>query len=125
MTIPTQSDIGLPLLELLSNGKLFHYDALEKKISLIFQLSDEEKSIKKSSGVERLLHNRIRWSLFYMEKAGLVNRPKRAHVKISEKGIEILKTNPQKINYQFLNDIKKSSGRNIFHEHNYKNPFFQ
>ena len=107
MVIPTQSDIGLPLLELLSNGKLIHHDKIEKKLFKIFQLNEEEQNVEKSSGNERLLHNRLRWSIFYLAKAGLVDRPRKAHVKITEEGQKILKLNPKKMNYTFLNTIPK------------------
>ncbi len=108
MVIPSQSEIGLPVLELLSEGKLLHYDKIEKKLAEILELTEDEQNEKKSSGNERLLHNRVRWSIFYLAKAGLVKRPKTAHAKISEKGARFLKTNPEKINYSILNNLSKS-----------------
>ena len=109
MAIPSQSDIGLPLLEVLSNGKLIHYKKIEKKLSKIFGLGEKEENMVKSSGHERLVLNRIRWSIFYLGKAGLVDRPKMAHVQISEEGKKVLKSKPKKVNYAFLNTIPKFS----------------
>lgn len=109
MTIPSQSDIGKPLIELLSNNKIIHYDKIEKKLIKYFELTDEEKNTQKQSGHETILHNRIRWSVFYLEKAGLISRPKKGYAKITPYGMNILKTNPVKINYKFLNTLTKFS----------------
>ena len=107
MTIPAQSDIGLPIIKLLADGQVLHYDELEEKLAQIFQLTSEEKNTTKRSGNEHILHNRIRWSVFYLEKAGLVSRPRSAHVEISAHGRKILKTSPSKLNYGFLKTLPR------------------
>ena len=72
MSIPSQSQLGLPVLELLATGKIYHTDQLENKLQKKFRLTTEEQELQKSSGNERLFRNRIRWALFYLKKAGLI-----------------------------------------------------
>lgn len=99
MGIPSQLEIGLPILELLSDGKILDYNKMEKKLVKIFELTKDEQNTMKPSGLEHLFHNRIRWSIFFLGKKGLVDRPKMGSAKISEKGLKFLKTNPKKIKY--------------------------
>ena len=72
MSIPIQKKITLPILDLLKDGKSLHVDKIEKKLADDFKLNREEKHLKKSSGNEGLFHNRIRWAVFYLRKAGLI-----------------------------------------------------
>lgn len=107
MVLPTQSEIGMPILKYLLNKKIVHYDKIEADLAIQFNLDNEEMEQTKTSGSEHLFHNRIRWSIFYMYKAGLIEKPKKGHAKISLVGKEILDKNPLKIDYSFLNTIPK------------------
>lgn len=54
------------------------------------------------SGLEPMFDNRVHWAKTYLKKAGLLDNSKRAHLKITQRGIDVLKTNPPLINVGFL-----------------------
>lgn len=103
MALPKQIEISLPLLELLKDRKVHHVEELAKRLEDHFGLSEEERSLQKSSGGEGLFHNRIRWSNFYLRKAGLIESAKgTGNSKITLEGLALLKENPKIIDVDVL-----------------------
>lgn len=49
--------------------------------------------------------NRVRWAAFYLRKAGLLERTGRGKIRISERGHEVLKTKPGRIDVRFLKNF--------------------
>ena len=54
------------------------------------------------SGTQTTFVNRCHWAATYMTKAGLLDRPKRAHIAITQRGIDLLATKPDKVNIAAL-----------------------
>ena len=103
MAIPDFETIMLPLLKIVSDGKEWSMRELEKVLMEKFNLSDEEKHhLKSSSKHETLFQNRMRWARFYLKKAGLLVDPRRGFTKIIERGLEVVKKNPDKIDIEYL-----------------------
>lgn len=102
MTIPSQWQISVPLLTMLKDTKIHHVDEITDHLAIFFKLSEDEKKLQKSSGHEGLFHNRIRWSNFYLKRAGLVELPKSGCSKITERGIKIIMQKPKLIDQHFL-----------------------
>ena len=100
--IPTYEKIMLPLLKYLEDGNEHGISEIHDYLALKFNLSEEEERELLPSGQQPIFRNRIGWASTYMKKAGLLISPKRAHLKISEKGIELLKENPPEITAKFL-----------------------
>jgi restriction system protein len=57
------------------------------------------------SGKQRLLHNRIHWAKFYMNKAGLIDIPSRGRFCASAAGRNFLEQNPDRINVEALKNF--------------------
>ncbi|HDZ62399.1 MAG TPA: restriction endonuclease [Nitrospirae bacterium] len=102
MMIPKYEEIMLPLLKYLSDGKEHGLSETHDALAEQFKLTNEELRELLPSGKQTVFRNRVGWARTYMKKAGLLISPKRAHFKISEKGIELLKENPTEINSKFL-----------------------
>lgn len=100
--IPKYHEIMLPLLKYLSDGKEHGLNETHDALAEQFKLSDTELRELLPSGKQTIFRNRVGWARTYMKKAGLVISTKRAHFKISERGIELLKEKPSKIDAQFL-----------------------
>ena len=103
MAIPNHNEIGKHLLNLLKDKKEHKISKMDKQLAHHFELSDEEKLMEKSSGHETLFLNRIRWSNFYLLKAGLVKSTQRGYTMITAEGIKTLKLNPKIIDTKYLN----------------------
>ncbi|MCP3682892.1 MAG: restriction endonuclease [bacterium] len=102
MTIPDYQSLMLPLLKFLSDEQEHKTREAVEKLSDEFNLSEDERKELLPSGQQPIIDNRVGWARTYMLKAGLLEAPKRGYIKISEKGKEILKQNPERINVKFL-----------------------
>jgi restriction system protein len=101
MTIPDYQTLMLPLLKLLEDGEEHTIRDCVEKLAEQFQLTAEERHQLTRSGVP-LFENRISWARTYLKKAGLLEAPRRAMVRITERGKEILAQNPERIDIKFL-----------------------
>ncbi len=105
--IPDFQTIMLPLLEFLEDKVEHNLQELIKKISDKFELNEEERKELLPSGNQAIINNRVGWARTYLKKAGLLESPKRANFIITDKGLEILKSKPDKINIAFLKKLPK------------------
>lgn len=100
--IPDYQSLMLPLLKIVSDGREHKYRDLIEELAVEFQLTDEERKELLASGTQAIFDNRVGWAKTYLKKAGLIDSPKRAMVVITDLGLDILKTNPEKIDAKFL-----------------------
>jgi len=100
--IPTYEEIMLPLLKDISDGMEHSLSEVHDKLALHFELDEEELRTRLPSGTQPVFRNRVGWARTYMKKALLIESTKRAHFKITQRGIELLKENPSVINAKFL-----------------------
>ena len=107
MSVPDYQSIMLPLLEFLSDGKVYSTRELIEGLSEKFKLNNDDRKELLPSGQQPIFDNRVGWARTYMKKAGLILSDKRGTQKISPKGIEILKKKPGKINIEFLEQFSE------------------
>ncbi len=105
--IPDYQTIMLPVLELLRDKQEHKLQELITKISDSFNLSENERKELLPSGNQAVINNRVGWARTYLKKAGLIESPKRASFIITEKGLEILNTQPEKIDINLLRKLPK------------------
>jgi restriction system protein len=67
-----------------------------------FDLSDAEESELIASGRQAKWTNRVAWAITHLYQAGLLARPERGRVAITETGLALLATNPEKISMKVL-----------------------
>lgn len=102
MQIPDYQTIMLPLLEVLSDGRIYTTRELIEALSAKFNLGDEERKELLPSGQQPIFDNRVGWARTYLKKAGLIESDKRGTQKISPKGLEVLKKKPSRIDVAYL-----------------------
>src|SRR3989344_1025697 len=90
--LPKYHETFIPILEVLSDGKIIHYNELRKRVRDRFyaDLSKEQLDQKTKAG-DPLVLNRIGWGKAYLKQAEMIEQPERAMVKITDKGRSILK----------------------------------
>lgn len=102
MPIPDFQSWFLPFLKEFSDGETKHirpiYDILAEKLSL----TEEERAEKLTSGKSQVYKNRIGWARTYLSKAGLIESPQRGHWKITNRGLQLLATNPSSLRVKDL-----------------------
>lgn len=100
--IPDFQIIMLPILKFAGDNAEHSGRELIDYICNLFGLNDIERREKFPSGNDIIINNRVGWARSYLKKAGLLEDPKRGYFKITERGIEVLKENPERINILFL-----------------------
>ncbi len=102
MAIPDYQSIMLPLLKLAGDEQEHKISEVTDMLADQFELSDEERKVLIPSGRQSLFYNRVGWARTYLVKAGLLEKTRRGYIKITERGLELLKENPNEITAKFL-----------------------
>lgn len=102
MAIPDYQTLMLPALAILGDRNEWRNRDIREKLAKQFELSGEELDQLLPSGKQTTFANRVAWALVYLQKAGLADRPKRGYSQITQKGVEILVRNPERIDRKFL-----------------------
>ena len=102
MAIPDYQSIMLPLLKLVSDGQEYKMRDATDELADHFNLTEEERNRPIPSGTQALFYNRVGWARTYLVKAGLLDKPRRGYIKITESGRKLLAENPKEVNNKTL-----------------------
>lgn len=102
MAIPDYQTVMLPLLKQLSDKRTYLLKDLTDLLAKQFRLTEEDLKELLPSGQAFLFANRVGWARTYLKKAGLVDAPKRGAIAITNRGLEVLKGKPKKIDNNLL-----------------------
>jgi restriction system protein len=105
--IPDFQTIMLPLLKILQDGKEHALRDIISEISDQFTLTEEERVQLLPSANQTMISNRVGWARTYLKKANLLETPKRAVLKITEDGVNILAKSLPRIDVKFLQTLPK------------------
>ena len=100
--IPDFQSIMLPLMQYISDGNEHSLFGTHDALALHFELSDEDLNQYTPSRRQKLFYNRVSWSKNHLIAAGLVTTTRRGHFVITDRGKQVLSTNPIIINIKFL-----------------------
>ncbi len=103
MSLPHNNQLRRPILQLLSDGKLWRKSQLIEPLAREFNLSEEEINAEYPSGNGNIFADKISWVLSYHALTGLLLRPKRGFYQISELG----KQYAQKDEIEIVNFVKE------------------
>ena len=101
MPIPDYQTLMLPVLTAAARGDT-SVPILADDIADQFGLTDSARNELLPSGRQKILHNRIHWAKFYINRAGLIDIPRRGRFVASEAGRIILAKNPARIDADTL-----------------------
>ncbi len=102
MAIPDYQAIMLPLLKLANDRKEHSLREAINKLADEFNLTNEEREELLLSGQQAIFDNRVGWARTYLKKAVLIESPQRSYFKITDRGLNLLRQNPSKIDREFL-----------------------
>jgi len=91
----------LPLLRLAGDGEQHALAETVERLAQEFQLSDEDRTQLLKSGQTRL-YNRVCWTTTYLKKAGLLRTAGLGRFQLTERGKEVLASQPPAIDIAFL-----------------------
>jgi restriction system protein len=92
----------LPLLRIAEDGKEHALTEARGLLATEFSLSPAEMKELLPSGRQSRFANRVAWAKVYLEQGGLLLSPRRGHFAISDRGRELLKAPPGRIDIKFL-----------------------
>ena len=102
MPVPDYQSLMLPTLKALSDGVETSISELRDRIAAAEGLTQEDVSEKLPSGRQTVFANRVGWAVTYMERAGLVQRVRRAVYRLTAGGEQLLAREPSRVDNDVL-----------------------
>lgn len=95
MAIPDFQSIMRPLLVLLSDGQDRSVQTIRETLAQQFALTEEELAERLPSDRDLLYRNRVGWALSHLKGAAVIESPRRAVYRITERGARVLTDTPE------------------------------
>jgi restriction system protein len=114
MAIPDYESLMLPLLRYVSGGERPVQSAIAA-LGDELRLSPDDKQVLLPSGRTPVFNSRVNWAGTYLVQAGLLSRPRRGVLQITDRGKSVLGESPKAIDNQLLsrfpefNDFRERS----------------
>ena len=102
MAVPDYQTVMLPLLRLAADGQDHRFREAVEALADEFSLSPEDRSELLPSGQQPLFTNRVGWANTYLKQAGLLESPRRGIFRITQRGHDLLKERPERIDISVL-----------------------
>jgi restriction system protein len=102
VTIPDFQTVMRPILARLEDGQTRSTKEIIAAMADQFELTEEERARLLPSGRQRVIDNKVAWSLTHMSQAGLLIRPARAQIQITDTGRDVLARNPERVDMRVL-----------------------
>lgn len=100
--VPSWPEFLKPVLEVLGDGSTYHRRELIDRAAQEAELSESARAERLNTGGLRYAQ-RMGWTLSHLAKAGLIDRPKRAHYAINDAGRNWLADHPGGMDYSAAN----------------------
>ena len=97
MTVPSYQDFMLPTLKLIADNCEHKSRDIVEQAADMLGLTDEDKQEKLPSQTQATYYNRAMWARTYLKKACLLDYTERGVIKITQRGLDLLQTNPDRI----------------------------
>lgn len=102
VSIPDFQTVMLPLLEFARDGREHTLSEANTNLANHFNLTEAERKELLPSGKQSRFNNRVGWSSTHFKKAGLFAYPSRGKFQITQRGLDLLNTQPERIDTALL-----------------------
>ena len=86
MSVPKYDELTKPLLVMVNDGQTYKMKDITTMLAQQLSLSATDLSEMLPSGRQSVFKNRVGWAKTYLLKAGLIDSPVRATIRITEDG---------------------------------------
>jgi len=107
VAIPDYQSIMLPLLRFAGDRQEHSLRETIDALADTFDLPPEERKELLPSGQQQVFDNRVGWARTYLTKACLVQKTRRSHYEVSQRGLDVLTANPDRIDVKFLDQFEE------------------
>lgn len=104
MPVPDYQSLMAPALHALGDGGDHSLAELRVVVGKQLALTEDDLSARIPSGTS-LLASRLHWAVTYLYQAGLVSRPKRGVVRITDRGRKVAVDHPDRVDNRVLADF--------------------
>ncbi len=125
MAVPDFQTMMLPVLAALADSKPRSVREVSAIVAKSMSVSEADLQERLPSGYTTKWANRIAWVGTHFNFAGLITRPARAQMQITERGLRVLKDNPMRVDLKVLQQFsdyqnarrrKKEDGETVVEE---------
>ena len=102
MSVPDFQSLMLPTLKALADGSEAPVKDIRARVATSENLTPEDVQEMLPNGRQAVFVNRIGWAIFYMERAGLLERTRRGVYRLMSEGSSLLSQNPSRIDLKLL-----------------------
>ncbi len=107
VAIPDYQSVMLPLLQFAGDKQEHSLRETIDALADAFGLSPEERKELLPSGQQQVFDNRVGWARTYLTKACLLQKTRRSHYEISQRGLDVLATDPSRVDVKFLDQFEE------------------
>jgi len=105
MPVPDFQTLMRPLLAVLEDGQDRNVKAIRARLAERFSLGEDDLAELIPSGRVTTFQNRVGWAATYLYRTKLIERPKRAVYRITDRGREVLEKNPDRVDLTVLSQF--------------------
>ena len=102
MSIPDFQSFMLPLLEFTADREEHKQSDAADALARHFKTNEADRREMLPSGRQTRFNNRVAWAIVFLRKAKFLESTRRGRFKITDRGLEILKSNPARIDVKYL-----------------------
>lgn len=106
MPVPKYYEFQAPMLRFLGDGKTHQLKEVREAMRQCFRLTKEDLAELLPSKRQTVFFNRISWASTYLNKAGLIDKPKRGELLITAEGKAALKNLPEVVDTRWLSQYE-------------------
>jgi restriction system protein len=107
VAVPDFQTLMRPLLVSLEGGQDRTITSIRAELAERFSLSDAELDQTIPSGRVTTFQNRVGWAATYLYRTKLIDRPKRAIYRITDRGRKVLAENPERVDLRVLGQFEE------------------
>jgi len=100
--IPDYQSLMLPLLRIAEDGREYRISDLIEPLGKKLGLTQSELDEMLPSGRQPVFNNRVHWAKTYLAQAKLLEITRRAHFRITDRGREVLRESPARVDVRLL-----------------------
>jgi len=107
VAIPDFQSVMLPLLQFAEDKQEHSLREAIDSLADDFALTADERKKLLPSGQQEVFVNRVGWARTYLAKAGLLRSTRRGYFEITDRGLEVLSSQPARIDVRFLEQFEE------------------
>jgi restriction system protein len=104
MAVPDYQSLMAPCLHALADRQTHTARDMRESIARALRLNDDDRAERIPSGAP-VFDSRVHWAVTYLVQAGLLRRPRRGAVQMTDRGTQVLQEHPDRVDNHVLSEF--------------------